>query len=78
MSDEPENFMLVFMRRLDAKMDRMGDDIRELKARTIAVEQQLSGLSATVANHYVGTSMRLDRLETRVERIETRLELTEH
>jgi len=47
MSDQPENLMLVFLRRLDAKMDGLIDDVRDLKHRMTTVEQQLGGLAAT-------------------------------
>lgn len=77
MTDEPENLTLVFLRRLDSKIDHLGDDIRELKMRMTTVEQQIAGLAATVASHYAATSSRLDRLESRVERIERRLDLAE-
>ncbi len=77
MRDEPENLMLVYLRRLDAKIDRIGDDVRELKMRMTTMEQQVASLAATQASHYASLSTRFDRLEGRVERIERRLDLVD-
>ena len=65
MADEPENLILRY-RRIDDKLDRVVDDVRELKIRMTAVEENLASLN----RHF-------DRLEVRVDRIERRLELTE-
>jgi predicted nucleic acid-binding Zn-ribbon protein len=69
--------MLVYLRRLDAKIDRIGDDVCELKMRMTTTEQQVASLAATQASHYASLSTRFDRLEGRVERIERRLDLVE-
>ena len=66
MADEPENLVLRYLRRIDDKLDRVADDVRELKIRMTAVEENLASLNR-----------RFDRLEARVDRIERRLELTE-
>lgn len=65
MSEQPENLMLVYLRRIDEKVDRLTDDLRELRARMGGVEQGVAQLSA-----------RIDRLTDRVERVERRLELS--
>jgi archaellum component FlaC len=67
MSNEPENMTLIILRRLDEKMDRVIDEVRDLKVRTTAVEENLAGVQR-----------RIDRLELRVERIEKRLDLVDH
>lgn len=64
MADQPDNIVLVYLRRIDEKVDRLSDDVRELRARMGAVEQGVAQLS-----------VRMDRLADRVERIERRLEL---
>jgi archaellum component FlaC len=71
MADEPENLILVMLRRFDerftrleTKMDRIIDDLHDVKVRLTAVE---TGLSVV--------QRRIDRLEDRVERIEKRLDL---
>ena len=75
MSDEPENLTLIFLRRLDAKMDRVLEDMGDLRHRLTTLEIQVSQLASTEASHYAGTAMRLDRVEQRLDRIERRLDL---
>ncbi len=66
MADEPDNLVLQMLRRIDAKLDRLTDDVQDLKMRMTHVEEGLAGVNR-----------RLDRLEMRVDRIERRLELTD-
>lgn len=75
MSDEPENLMLIFLRRLDAKMDRVLEDVGDARHRLTTLEIQVSQLTSTEASHYAGTAQRLDRVEQRLDRIERRLDL---
>jgi len=77
MSDEPENLTLVFLRRLDAKMDRVLEDMGDVKHRLTTLEIQVGQLVSTEASHYACTAMRLDRVEQRLDRIERRLDLVE-
>jgi predicted nuclease with TOPRIM domain len=71
MPDEPENLVLVMLRKLDAKFDRQGEEIRELKSRMMAVEDMFAFLVTAVTR----IQHSLERLEVRVERIEKRLGL---
>ena len=66
MADEPDNLVLQMLRRMDAKFDRMSDDLQDIKVRMTHVEEGLAGVNR-----------RLDRLEVRVDRIERRLELSD-
>ena len=66
MAGEPDNLMLVMLRRIDETTQRTRDDILDLKVRVTAVEEGLAGVNR-----------RLDRLEARVDRIERRLELSD-
>ena len=66
MVDEPDNLVLQMLRRIDTKLDRVIDDVHDLKVRMAAVEEGLAGVHR-----------RMDRLEVRVERIERRLDLAE-
>lgn len=66
MSDEPDNVVLLLLRRLDAKGDRIIDDLRDIKTRMTAVEEAISGVNR-----------RLDRHDARLDRIERRLDLVE-
>jgi hypothetical protein len=65
-TDEPENLVLVLLRRLDGKMDRVLEDLRDLKVRMTAAEEAI-----------VGINRRMDRVEGRLDRIEKRLDLVE-
>jgi predicted nucleic acid-binding Zn-ribbon protein len=64
MVDEPDNIVLIYLRRMDEKIDRLADDMRDMKVRLTAVEESV-----------VGVQRRMDRLEARIERIEKRLDL---
>ncbi|MCW5718758.1 MAG: hypothetical protein KIS68_13105 [Bauldia sp.] len=66
MADDPDNLVLTYLRRIDEKVDRLADDVRELKVPMTAVEKSV-----------VGVHRRMDRLELRIERIERRLDLVE-
>ncbi len=66
MAKEPENVVLILLRKIDERTERMASDLQDLKTRMTSVEEGL-----------VGVHRRLDRLEGRVERIERRLELTD-
>ena len=71
MADETESLMLAMLRRMedrttrmDTKLDRLVDDMRDVKVRMTHVEEGLAGINR-----------RLDRLEVRVDHIEKRLEI---
>jgi len=81
MSDAPppstdEVALVRRLRRLTEKLDRMGGDIRDVKQRMTAMEQQLSHFAATEASHYASQALRLDRIEDRLDRVERQLETT--
>jgi hypothetical protein len=77
MSDQPENLMLIYLRRLDSKMDSLAQDMTDVKHRMTAVEVQLGGMASTEQSHYASLATRLDRHDARLERIERRLDLAE-
>lgn len=66
MAEEPDSLVLRYLRRIDEKLDRLTEDVQDLKIRMTAVEEGL-----------VGVHRRMDRLEARVERIEKRLDLVD-
>ncbi len=66
MPNEPENLVLRQLRLMDGKLDRLLDDVHDLKVRVTAVEEGLSGVHR-----------RLDRIEQRVDRVERRLDLVD-
>jgi phage shock protein A len=75
MSDQPEGLTLVFLRRLDTKMDGLREDMADIRHRFTTLEIQVANLTSLEGSHYASLSTRLDRTETRLERIETRLDL---
>lgn len=66
MSDGPDSIVLRYLRRIDEKVDRLIDDVGDLKARVTQLEEGQAGIHR-----------RLDRLEVRVDRIERRLDLND-
>lgn len=66
MPDEPENLTLKMLRRMDAKLDRLIDDLQDVKVRLTSLEE-----------NYGATSRRLDRIERDVSQIKKRLDLVE-
>lgn len=73
MSPAVENLVLEHLRSIRATVDRLSDDMQELKGRLGIVETQVGVLTA----QYAIISNRLDRMDERVLRIEKRLELVE-
>jgi outer membrane murein-binding lipoprotein Lpp len=71
MADEPENLVLVYLRRLDEKMDRALGDIQDLKHRVTLLERQAADMRVDM----VAMSTRMDRIEMRLDRMERRLDL---
>jgi archaellum component FlaC len=66
MSDRPDSLVLRFIRQVDAKLDRVIDDLGDIKVRVTNVEENLATLNR-----------RVDRMDLRMERIEGRLNLVE-
>jgi hypothetical protein len=70
---EPDNIVLTMLRRMDEKLDRVADDLHDIKVRVTALEEGQAKLLLAVA----GTNRRIDGIELRLDRIERRLNLTE-
>jgi hypothetical protein len=49
MADEPENVTLVYLRRLDQKMDRLTEDMGEVKRRLTSLETSVALLHGDFA-----------------------------
>jgi hypothetical protein len=77
MADDPENLILLFLGRLDSKVDAMALDIGDVKQRLTTLEIGVANLAATEASHYANLAVRVDRIEARMARIEKRLDLVE-
>ena len=71
--DNIENLTLLFMRRLDARLDRLEGDIGDIKLRVTATEEHLASIMMSVA----GLNSRMDKIDHRLSRVERRLELTD-
>lgn len=73
MTEEPDSMILVYLRRLDGKMDRVIDEVSDLKVRMTNVEERLASVELSIA----GTNRRIDRVEQRLDRVERRLDLND-
>jgi archaellum component FlaC len=67
MAEEPDSLTLRILRSMDQKLDRVIEDVQDLKIRMTGVEEGLAGVNR-----------RLDRVEGRLDRIEKRLDLVDH
>lgn len=74
---QDETPLLRRLRRVHEKLDRLGTDLRDVKQRMTAMEQQLGHFAATEASHYASQAMRLDRIEDRLDRVERQADLDE-
>lgn len=50
MAQEPENLVLVYLRRIDQNVERLGEDVRDVKDRLTSVEERLASLETSVAH----------------------------
>lgn len=73
MSDEPDSLILRHQRKMDEKLDRLIEDVGDLKVRMPALEERVAGVELA----HAGTNRRIDRMEARLDRIEKRLDLVE-
>ncbi len=71
MAEAPENLVLGCLRRIDGKVDRLVEDMHEVKQRLSMLERQ----HALVEEQFASLSPRMDRVDQRIERIERRLDL---
>jgi predicted nucleic acid-binding Zn-ribbon protein len=73
MAREPNNIVLEHLRKIDRKVDKVADDIGEIKTTVIALDGHMASFHLQVAGH----SSELDRVKARLDRIERRLELSD-
>jgi CII-binding regulator of phage lambda lysogenization HflD len=73
-----ETALLRRLRRLTEKLDRIAGDVRDVKQRMTAMEQQLGHFAATEASHYASQALRLDRIEDRLDRVERQADHDDH
>ena len=72
---DPDNLILVYLRRMDTRIERLAEDMREVKLRLTAVETDVANLTSSMATHFAILSGRMDRIEARLDRVEQRLDL---
>ena len=63
--------MLRYLRWIDGKIDRLTDDVQDLKHRVTSPEGQVASIRGDMA----AMSLRIDWIETRLDRIERRLDI---
>jgi tetrahydromethanopterin S-methyltransferase subunit G len=73
MSPATENLVLEHLRAIRATVDRLSDDMQEVKSRLGQLESQV----AILTGNYASLSNRLDRVDQRILRIEKRLDLVD-
>ncbi|MDR3517453.1 MAG: hypothetical protein P4M00_16740 [Azospirillaceae bacterium] len=80
MTDEPESLTSVYLRRMDAKLDRVINEIAELKLcqndttrAVVGLRRDQVGDAETLAH----VQSQIDRLHDDVDRIKRRLDLVE-
>lgn len=66
MTDAIKDSALRILRQMDEKLDRLIDDVNDLKVHMTNVEENLAGVHR-----------RLDRVEARLDRVERRLDLAD-
>ena len=78
MPDEVENMMLEHLKRFQSTLDRIGQDLRELKTRQNETHSAVIGLrrdQVQDAEVSANIHVQLDTVKDRLDRIERRLEL---
>ena len=71
MSEGPDNLILVYLRRIDEKIDRLEVGQADLSRRVTSLEAKV----ALLHGDFAGQSERIDRIEQRLDRIERRLDI---
>jgi hypothetical protein len=70
-SDAPDNLILVYLRRIDEKLDLLVDRVADFGRRVTSLETKV----ALLHGDFAAQSERIDRIDLRLERIERRLEI---
>ena len=69
-SDVPDNLVLVYLRRMDEKLDRLASNVADVGRRVTSLETKI----ALLHGDFAAQSERIDRIEVRLARIEGRLD----
>jgi tetrahydromethanopterin S-methyltransferase subunit G len=70
-SDGPDNLILVYLRRIDEKLDGLTSSVSDIGRRVTSLESKV----ALLHGDFAAQSTRIDRIELRLDRIERRLEI---
>jgi hypothetical protein len=73
MAEKPENLLLEYMRRFDARQARFEDALRDISARLSSI----AGYPATMHGDLALHRGEIESLKARVDRIERRLDLAD-
>jgi hypothetical protein len=73
MMDEPDSLTPRYLRRLDEKIDRLGDQISDLAAEMRGVKSHMAGFM----QNEVAQDGSIALIRVRLDRIERRLDITE-
>ena len=66
MTGQPDSLVFDYLRRFDVKLDRVIDELSDIKIQMTHVEEGLAGVHR-----------RLDRIEIRLDRVEKRVDLAD-
>jgi len=80
MAEQPDNMVVVYLRRLDEKFDRTAADIGDMKTSVTNIEERMGQFDLRLAQvdiSIAGVNRRIDRIETRLDRIERRFDLVD-
>ena len=58
-TENVENLTLVFLRRIDERLDRMENDLGDIKLRMTATEEHLASMMMSIA----GVNSRMDKID---------------
>jgi hypothetical protein len=73
MTDDPDSLTLRYLRRLDEKIDRIGDNLADLTTDVRSLKTHMAGFM----QNEVGQDGAIASIRLRLDPIERRLELTE-
>lgn len=68
-----DTLTLIYLRRLDEKMDRLTLAVADIGRRVTSLEAKV----ALIHGDFAAQSERIDRMELRLERIERRLDIVD-
>ena len=60
MADDPTNMIFDYLRRIDAKLDRVIEEVGDLKVRVTSLEERFAQVELSIA----GVNCRIDRIES--------------